>query len=58
MAVLAAAERAKPYIEVAYIDAVHERRRHPLLDCVTVRLGDVPSREAHALEEIRMSTII
>ncbi|AJC52764.1 hypothetical protein GZL_00156 [Streptomyces sp. 769] len=32
MAALAGVECTGPYVEVAYIDAVRERRRRPLLD--------------------------
>ncbi|MFI6944671.1 TnsA-like heteromeric transposase endonuclease subunit [Streptomyces sp. NPDC050422] len=32
---------AEPYVELSYVDAVCERRRRPLLDCVTARFEDV-----------------
>ncbi|MFG2561947.1 hypothetical protein [Streptomyces sp. NPDC048496] len=32
---------AEPYVELSYMDAAHESRRRPLLDCVTARFEDV-----------------
>ncbi|WP_373865095.1 TnsA-like heteromeric transposase endonuclease subunit [Streptomyces rishiriensis] len=32
---------AAPYVELSYVDAVRERQRRPLLDCVTNRFEDV-----------------
>ncbi|MDQ0934382.1 hypothetical protein QFZ49_004322 [Streptomyces turgidiscabies] len=32
---------AEAYVELSYVDAVRERRRRPLLDCVTARFKDV-----------------
>ncbi|WP_256123189.1 TnsA-like heteromeric transposase endonuclease subunit [Streptomyces sp. EN16] len=32
---------ARPHVELSYVDAVHERRRRPLLECVTARFEDV-----------------
>lgn len=32
---------AGPHVELSYVDAVHERQRRPLLDCVTARFEDV-----------------
>ncbi|MGP4019242.1 ATP-binding protein [Saccharopolyspora sp. 5N708] len=34
MAVPAGVDPAGPYIELSYVNALHERRRRPLLDCV------------------------
>ncbi|MEU4129673.1 TnsA-like heteromeric transposase endonuclease subunit [Streptomyces wuyuanensis] len=41
VAVQVGTEGAEPYIELSYVDAVRERRRRPLLDCVTARFEDV-----------------
>lgn len=41
MAVLAGVYLAGPYVELSYMDAVRERWRRPLLDCVTARFEDV-----------------
>ncbi|MFI6724728.1 TnsA-like heteromeric transposase endonuclease subunit [Streptomyces atratus] len=41
MAVAVGVNLAEPYVELSYVDAVRERRRRPLLDCVTARLEDV-----------------
>ncbi|MGW2639729.1 TnsA-like heteromeric transposase endonuclease subunit [Streptomyces sp. NPDC001348] len=42
MAVPAEVDLAGPYVELSYVDAVRERRRRPLLDCVTARFEDTP----------------
>ncbi|MGW1393080.1 TnsA-like heteromeric transposase endonuclease subunit [Streptomyces nigra] len=51
MAVPAGVDLAEPYIELSYVDAVRERQRRPLLDCVTARFEDVapvrPFRWSH-----------
>ena len=41
MAVPAEMNLAAPYVELSYVDAVRERQRRPLLDCVTNRFQDV-----------------
>ncbi|MBC9729825.1 TnsA-like heteromeric transposase endonuclease subunit [Streptomyces sp. TRM68367] len=41
MAVPAGVDLAETYVELSYVDAVRERRRRPLLDCVTARFEDV-----------------
>ncbi|EDY58699.1 MULTISPECIES: TnsA-like heteromeric transposase endonuclease subunit [Streptomyces] len=41
MAVPAGVDQAGRCIELSYVDAVHERRRRPLRDCVTGRFEDV-----------------
>lgn len=41
MAVPVGVDLAEPYVELSYVDAVRERRRRPLLDCVTARFEDV-----------------
>lgn len=41
MAVLAGVDLAEPYIELSYVDALGERQRCPLLDCVSARFEDV-----------------
>ncbi|MFF4733960.1 TnsA-like heteromeric transposase endonuclease subunit [Streptomyces mirabilis] len=41
MAVSAGVGLTGPYVELSYVDAVRERRRRPLLDCVTARFEDV-----------------
>ncbi|MED7949323.1 TnsA-like heteromeric transposase endonuclease subunit [Streptomyces sp. BE303] len=41
MAVLTGVDLARPYVELPYVDAVRERQRRPLLDCVTTRFEDV-----------------
>ncbi|WP_127357126.1 TnsA-like heteromeric transposase endonuclease subunit [Actinacidiphila soli] len=41
MAVPTGVDLAGPYIELSYVDAVRERQRRPLLDCVTGRFEDV-----------------
>ncbi|MFF5020279.1 hypothetical protein [Streptomyces sp. NPDC001165] len=41
MAVPTGVDLAEPYIELSYVDAVRERQRRPLLDCVTARCEDV-----------------
>ena len=41
MAVPAGVDLAEPYIELSYMDALRERQRRPLLDCVTARFEDV-----------------
>ncbi|EST29232.1 hypothetical protein M878_20895 [Streptomyces roseochromogenus subsp. oscitans DS 12.976] len=49
MAVPAGAEGAVPYVEVSCVDDRREHRRHPLLDCVSVRFEDaVPVRPERA----------
>ncbi|MBT2491390.1 TnsA-like heteromeric transposase endonuclease subunit [Streptomyces sp. ISL-96] len=40
MAVPAVVDLAEPYVELSYVDAVRERQRRPLLDCVTTRFED------------------
>ncbi|MFE2042629.1 TnsA-like heteromeric transposase endonuclease subunit [Streptomyces sp. NPDC059477] len=40
MAVPAGVDLAGPYVELSYVDAVHQRQRRPLLDCVTARFED------------------
>lgn len=37
MAVPVGVDLAEPYIELSYVDAVRQRQRRPLLDCVTAR---------------------
>ncbi|OLZ63141.1 hypothetical protein AV521_39770 [Streptomyces sp. IMTB 2501] len=45
MAVPAGTDGAVPYVEVSCVDGRCERRRRPLLDCVSVRFEDaVPVR--------------
>ncbi|WP_442819833.1 TnsA-like heteromeric transposase endonuclease subunit [Streptomyces sp. NBC_00841] len=41
MAVPAGVDLAEAYVELSYVDAGRERRRRPLLDCVTARFEDV-----------------
>ncbi|MEU5305050.1 TnsA-like heteromeric transposase endonuclease subunit [Streptomyces noursei] len=41
MAVPAGVDLAGPYVELSYVDAVRQRQRRPLLDCVTARFEDV-----------------
>ncbi|MCX4634829.1 TnsA-like heteromeric transposase endonuclease subunit [Streptomyces platensis] len=41
MAVPAGVDLAGPYVELSYVDAVRERQRRPILDCVTARFEDV-----------------
>ncbi|MFG2125986.1 hypothetical protein [Streptomyces sp. NPDC048710] len=41
MAVPVGVDLAEPYVELSYVDAVHERQRRPLLDCATARFEDV-----------------
>ncbi|MFD7163652.1 TnsA-like heteromeric transposase endonuclease subunit [Streptomyces violascens] len=41
MAVPAGVDPSETYVELSYVDAVLERRRRPLLDCVTARFEDV-----------------
>ena len=41
MAVPVGVDLAEPYVELSYVDAVRERQRRPLLDCVTARFEDV-----------------
>ncbi|MER5532024.1 TnsA-like heteromeric transposase endonuclease subunit [Streptomyces sp. NPDC002677] len=43
MVVPVGADLAEPYVELSYVDAVRERRRRPLLDCVTARFEDAPA---------------
>ncbi|WP_327418083.1 TnsA-like heteromeric transposase endonuclease subunit [Streptomyces sp. NBC_01233] len=42
VAVLAGVDLAETYVELSYVDAVRQRRRRPLLDCVTARFEDTP----------------
>lgn len=45
MAVPAGVDLAGPYVELSYVDAVRQRQRRPLLDCVTARFEEaVPVR--------------
>ncbi|MFI1294431.1 TnsA-like heteromeric transposase endonuclease subunit [Streptomyces sp. NPDC020792] len=41
MAVPAVVGFPRPFVELSYVDAVHERQRRPLLDCVTARFEDM-----------------
>ncbi|MEU3206678.1 TnsA-like heteromeric transposase endonuclease subunit [Streptomyces cyaneofuscatus] len=41
MAVPAGVDLEGPYVELSYVDAVRQRQRRPLLDCVTARFEDV-----------------
>jgi hypothetical protein len=40
VAVPAGVDLAGPYVELSYVDAVRQRQRRPLLDCVTARFED------------------
>ncbi|MER5908631.1 TnsA-like heteromeric transposase endonuclease subunit [Streptomyces mirabilis] len=41
MAVPAGVDLVGPYVELSYLDAVRERQRRPLLDCVTARFESI-----------------